>query len=72
MPDKQNGIFEKIENTVSVFLLIFLCILPLIQLITERFFRIPLLGAEGATVNLVFCLPALRRLSRGALTNTYV
>ena len=35
MPDKQNGIFEKIENTLSVFLLILLCVLPFIQLIAE-------------------------------------
>jgi len=54
MSDKQNGIFEKIENTLSVFLLILLCVLPFIQLIAERFFHIPLLGVEGATVNLVF------------------
>lgn len=54
MSDKKGGIFEKIENTVSVFLVILLCILPFIQLIAERFFRVPILGVEGATVNLVF------------------
>ena len=54
MSDKQNGIFEKIENTLSVFLLILLCVLSFIQLIAERFFHIPLLGVEGATVNFVF------------------
>ena len=48
------GKIEKIESIFSVFLVALLSILPFVQLISERLFRIPVLGIEGAMVNTAF------------------
>lgn len=54
MDSKTPGFFEKIESAFSVFSVALLCLLPFMQLISERLFHIPVLGIEGAMVNTAF------------------
>ncbi|WP_428768602.1 TRAP transporter large permease subunit [Treponema sp. HNW] len=54
MDGKATNLFEKTENILSVFLVALLSLLPFAELISQRLFRIPLLGIEGAMVNTAF------------------